>query len=509
MRHLTPFVFFLAGLVLNSTVVLAQPTVSSVSPEHGATDVEPTLLWVNVNFSENMDQSTFGADNIWVQDPTGAHVAGSYGSNSTRWSFSPPSYRWEAETEFVVVVTTAVKAEDGTPLAAEVRTSFTTAEFTPDTTAPMVVSFEPADGAVDVPRAGVRIGVTFDEIMDQSTFGDNIWLEEEGGERVSGSFGSNSTLWSFSPDDPLPGDTTFIIYVTQDVTDFAGNRLSSAARAGFTTEPGDPDTTPPEVDHVEPANGADFIARDHPDVWVYFNEAMDEDTLRPNISLRDSELTELAVSTASGYDNLLMRPTDLLDACAVYGIYVDVGVTDAFGNHLAEEFISGFTTEPEGDDDCIPARCGDEVVDPGEACDDGDTRNSDDLPDACRSDCVEASCGDGVVDTGEDCDQTDDCTADCRYEDVPDDGSLADDPIMENELDMGVDDMGESDMGTEDDGQLGGFETSTPSPDGTVTSESSDDDEGCNQVGSAPLPPLSVLVVMCLGIASVFRRRRV
>jgi hypothetical protein len=47
--------------------------------------------------------------------------------------------------------------------------------------------------------------------------------------------------------------------------------------------------------------------------------------------------------------------------------------------------------------------CGNSVVDTGEACDDG-PKNSDTLPDRCRSDCQRSRCGDGVKDSDEACD---------------------------------------------------------------------------------------------------------
>ena len=50
--------------------------------------------------------------------------------------------------------------------------------------------------------------------------------------------------------------------------------------------------------------------------------------------------------------------------------------------------------------------CGDGVLDPGEECDEG-AENSDLLPDACRTNCQSARCGDGVVDGGEACDDGD------------------------------------------------------------------------------------------------------
>jgi len=50
-----------------------------------------------------------------------------------------------------------------------------------------------------------------------------------------------------------------------------------------------------------------------------------------------------------------------------------------------------------------PPDCGDGVVDPGEACDDGFAANRDDA--ACLPNCAIAACGDGHVHTGvEDCD---------------------------------------------------------------------------------------------------------
>ena len=85
-----------------------------------------------------------------------------------------------------------------------------------------------------------------------------------------------------------------------------------------------------------------------------------------------------------------------------------------------EECDDGNAVDGDGcDSDCTLSAptCGDGVVDPGEECDDG-KRNSDRLPDRCRTDCTAPSCGDGVVDPrhGETCEPpgsivcADDCT---------------------------------------------------------------------------------------------------
>jgi len=62
--------------------------------------------------------------------------------------------------------------------------------------------------------------------------------------------------------------------------------------------------------------------------------------------------------------------------------------------------------------DCRKCYCGDNVVDPSEQCDDG-LLNSDSTPNTCRTNCRLPICGDGVVDEGEECDGTPGCFVNC------------------------------------------------------------------------------------------------
>jgi cysteine-rich repeat protein len=67
--------------------------------------------------------------------------------------------------------------------------------------------------------------------------------------------------------------------------------------------------------------------------------------------------------------------------------------------------------------DCTLPDCGDGIVDAGEECDDGNTNNND----GCRNDCTLPFCGDGILDPGEQCDDGnntdgDGCSATCEEE---------------------------------------------------------------------------------------------
>lgn len=64
--------------------------------------------------------------------------------------------------------------------------------------------------------------------------------------------------------------------------------------------------------------------------------------------------------------------------------------------------------------DCKSPRCGDDVIDRDEECDDGNLDNGD----SCDSDCTRPRCGNGITGSGEECDDgnsfnTDSCRPDC------------------------------------------------------------------------------------------------
>jgi cysteine-rich repeat protein len=106
----------------------------------------------------------------------------------------------------------------------------------------------------------------------------------------------------------------------------------------------------------------------------------------------------------------------LVTFIAVYSIVVSSSFAMECGNGIVEGVEECDTGAARCDScpnacrtDCSLPHCGDDTVDAGEECDDGNdcygsTRNSDEIPGACRMDCQLAHCGDGVLDPDEECD---------------------------------------------------------------------------------------------------------
>ena len=110
-----------------------------------------------------------------------------------------------------------------------------------------------------------------------------------------------------------------------------------------------------------------------------------------------------------------------VDACTVCAADCteQAGDTDLCGDGVLDDGEGCDDGNDENTDDClntcIPARCGDGLINAGvEACDDGNDVDTD----ACTNACTLARCGDGITGPGEECDDAnenalDGCLADC------------------------------------------------------------------------------------------------
>ena len=149
----------------------AGPQITSVTPPSNATNVflnQP----ITIRFSEPLAVSTVTSQTV-VVSRGGVLVTGVLtlveNNRAIRWV--PASSGTLAPSALhTITVTTGVTGLANNPLATQVTSTFTTGTAT-DTTAPAVTSFDPVNGAQNVPR-NQQIQVTFNEPIDPASVQD-------------------------------------------------------------------------------------------------------------------------------------------------------------------------------------------------------------------------------------------------------------------------------------------------------------------------------------------------
>jgi N-acetylneuraminic acid mutarotase len=154
------------------TVIAADttgPTVSSVVPNEGATDVAASTN-VSAAFSEAVDPATVSSATFTlVKDGTSSSVPAAIRFTSSQTVLLDPDSNLAAGATYTATVKgggTGVKDPAGNPLAADKVWSF--AITAADTTGPSVTSVSPKEGATGV-NPTTRVTATFSEALDTST----------------------------------------------------------------------------------------------------------------------------------------------------------------------------------------------------------------------------------------------------------------------------------------------------------------------------------------------------
>ncbi len=220
---------------------MTRPTVTAVLPAAGASGIAVNSA-VTISFSEAMDALSISGTSFTLACPSGTPISGTvaYAAGSNTASFTPGS-NLPPSTLCNVTVTTAVRDIAGNTLANPFTSSFTTGAAA-DTTAPTVLSTNPADGAVGV-CINKNINARFSEAMDPLTITSATFtLAVSGGAAVSGvvTYDSASNIASFNPDANLIGApatsyTATIRGGATGVKDVAGNPLAVNRVTQFTS----------------------------------------------------------------------------------------------------------------------------------------------------------------------------------------------------------------------------------------------------------------------------------
>jgi hypothetical protein len=232
---------------VSGTPDTTRPTVTSVSPANGATNV-PITSAVSVTFSEPIGLVTASGVTVsWGSIP----LSGSTAVFGNVVTFTPAQ---PLPTSSILTVAVNGVLDLVGNITASSQATFTTQAGT-DTTAPVVTSVTPVDGATGVPSNSV-VTLTFSKPLNPSTVNGNVMI-------FTGSKPANyvysqvstdaRTVTLFLTGASLQGGAIIVVAATSGVTDLSGNHLVPF-QSRFTTTPYNGNA--PTVVSQRPANGA-------------------------------------------------------------------------------------------------------------------------------------------------------------------------------------------------------------------------------------------------------------
>ncbi len=319
------------------------PTVVEVFPSENAVLVSTGTV-VSVTFNEPMDLSTLSTETVTLSSGS-IPVAGTLSFSGDRMTATfTPSASLAAETNFTATVKTGVKDEAGNSIQAVKSWTFTTAPV-PDTTAPTVLSVDPAENSTDQ-GIGRVITVCFSEPMDQTTISTSTFSLASGSVPVAGTItiGTDGACATFTPDLPLEYGSAYTASVTTGVRDLAGNPLQASKVWSFTTSTVT-DTTPPVVVSVLPSESAEGCEIGTK-LTITFSEGMDPTSISSASITLASGTTDIPGTLSISPDRTIatFSPDSPLDYVTTYTATVKTTARDVAGNPLAAEKAWNFTT---------------------------------------------------------------------------------------------------------------------------------------------------------------------
>lgn len=200
---------------------------------------------------------------------------------------------------------------------------------------PIVILTNPVDGATGVPLNQI-ITATFNEAMDPNSFTEISFFVV--GSVVPGKVLFTDRTASFTPDQPLLSNHTYVGHIKVSVRDLQGNHMKSEYIWTFSTgliiSPMVISTNPENLELDVPLNKA---------VSAIFNMPMNSSSVDSSFKLMQG--TERIVGVFSYYDSTaFFIPTLPLKSGKTYIASISVGATNMDGTHMQNEYIWSFTT---------------------------------------------------------------------------------------------------------------------------------------------------------------------
>ena len=329
------------------------PTVTLTVPTNGTTGILLNQA-ISATFSKAMNCATlYSPATTFTVTAGGTAVAGNVSCTGNGAIFTP-SNLLAVNTLYTATITTGALDAQGEPMASNYSWNFRTV---PATTAPTVISTNPANLATGVPTNIQAITATFSEAMNPATIGVTTFtLKITGGAAVTGTvaYDVSGSVAVFTPSAALTAVpyTATITGGTTGVQDLAGNVMASSYTWTFT--PGAKNITAPTVSSTIPVTSTPGPTGVPPTqvVSATFSEAMNPLTISgTTFTLTGPGTTAVAglvayVGIGTGGTGIGNTATFTPAAALATGLYtatITTGAQDGSGNALASNYPWTFT----------------------------------------------------------------------------------------------------------------------------------------------------------------------
>lgn len=327
------------------TIIAEKPKIIKTYPKEGETEIK-TDSKLFVYFNKVMNESNCNVFNIRLsQDNKTLPISTTFVKNGNFVTIIPLE-NLQYSSLYKLSLSSRITDLEGQSLDSDFMFSFTTMNK-PDISAPEILKSTPDDGALNIAINSI-VSVKFSEPILKNTISQStIIIKNEKGISIKGysQYEEDQNLLTFIPESKFDYMSKYVVKVSDDVKDFAGNRLKASKIWAFTTIQA-PDTTPPKVISCLPKKSERDIDIKTA-IQLIFSERIPEKCINgKTIQLYDSNGNE--VSAAVTYDGILKKaaitPRRDLEYAMTYKIIVSKLVCDAAENYMKSTFTSDFTT---------------------------------------------------------------------------------------------------------------------------------------------------------------------
>lgn len=318
------------------------PVISQITPANNATDV-PVNSVIVVRFAERMQPESVTPGVIQLQQGT-TSVEGAVSLSNDRLSVTfDPAEQLAGLTDYTVQIAN-LRDEAGNPMPSSVVSRFRTRDFV-DEEPPIVLSTTIQSGGSGVP-VNSPYTVEFSEPMNPTSLTIASFRVVDGntGQDVAGMIqvDPGNRVASFVPSTQLPINRGFSVFLSNAITDVAGNPLAARSfsfRTSFTS-----DTDRPILLAASPAGG-DTNVPINALVDLEFNEPLNLTNYQKAIQITSGG-TSIAGSFAlsEGNQHVTFTSAAALPGGTTVNVVVSTTLTDLAGNPLDNPISLSFAT---------------------------------------------------------------------------------------------------------------------------------------------------------------------